>query len=377
MSDRSPDSQGFGSGIPAALIAAFLFGITTPVSKLLLGETGPVILAGLLYLGAGAGLLVYRILSRQVLPRNSLPPEAPVRSADLPWLAGIVITGGFLGPVLLMTGLATLPAGTASLMLNGELAATTLLAVLLFHEPADRRITLSIILVLAGGIIISWDPDAPSGFSPGAFLILLACLAWGLDNNLTRKVADKDPVTIVIIKGLCAGTISLCIGLSTGEPLPPLYLVPAALAAGCLGYGLSILFFIRGLRKLGAARTGSLFATAPFIGLVASPLITGEVTGLLVIPAGLCMILGVTLMVTESHGHVHTHQSLYHEHRHSHDDGHHYHHHPAGSEPEHAHSHNHGECIHDHPHTPDIHHYHPHDPDDGLQSGMKEEKEEK
>lgn len=348
------------TGIVSALAAAFLFGVTTPVAKVLLTDTGPVILAGLLYLGAGVVLLIYR---KTVLYLSSdiRRSESKVSRSEIPCLAGAVVAGGILGPVLLMTGLTSLPAGTASLMLNGELVITLLLAVLLFHEPVDRRTISAILLVLVGGVLISWDPDAASGFSYGAVLILLACFAWAIDNNLTRRIADKDPTAIVMVKGLSAGTVTVLIGLLIGESLPVSSIIPAILIVGAAGFGLSLLLFIYGLRSLGTTRTVSLFATAPFIGLITAPGITGEMPGLLIIAAGILMAGGVLMILTESHNHLHLHRMVTHDHRHSHEDGHHDHLHDGEhANWAHAHTHIHDVVEHVHPHTPDTHHFHEH-----------------
>lgn len=348
------------TGIVSALAAAFLFGVTTPVAKVLLTDAGPVILAGLLYLGAGIVLLIYR-KTAPLLSSDLRMAESGLSRSEIPCLAGAVVMGGIIGPVLLMTGLTSLPAGTASLLLNGELVITLLLAVLLFHEPVDKRTISAIFLVLVGGLLISWDPEAASGFSYGAVLILLACVAWGVDNNLTRKIADKDPTVIVMVKGLSAGIVTIFIGLFIGESMPVSTIIPVILIVGAAGYGLSLLLFIYGLRSLGTTRTVSLFATAPFIGLITAPCITGEMPGLLVIAAGILMAGGVLLIVTERHSHTHLHRMIAHDHRHSHEDAHHDHLHDDEHDYEaHAHNHVHEVIEHDHVHTPDTHHFHEH-----------------
>lgn len=348
------------TGVLSALAAAFLFGVTTPVAKVLLTDAGPVILAGLLYLGTGIVLLIYR-KAAPYLSSFHRRSESKLNRAELPYLAGAVVTGGILAPILLMTGLSSLPAGTASLMLNGELVITLLLAVLLFHEPVDKRMITAILLVLAGGVLISWDPDAASGFSYGAALVLLACIAWAIDNNLTRKIADKDPTIIVMVKGLSAGVVTVLIGFFIGESLPISSVIPVILIVGAAGYGLSLLLFIYGLRSLGTTRTVSLFATAPFIGLITAPGITGEIPGIMVIVAGILMAGGVLLIVTESHSHLHIHRMVTHDHRHSHEDDHHDHIHDGECACDtHAHAHIHEVIEHDHPHTPDTHHFHEH-----------------
>jgi len=348
------------TGIASALVAALLFGVTTPVAKVLLTDAGPVILAGLLYLGTGIVLFIYRKIV-PLLSSDLRISESGLSRSEIPYLAGAVVAGGILGPVFLMMGLTSLPAGTASLMLNGELVITLLLAVLLFHEPVDKRTLSAILLVLVGGLLISWDPDAASGLSYGAVLVLLACIAWGIDNNLTRKIADRDPTFIVMVKGLTAGIVTVLIGLLFGESLPVSSIIPVILIVGAAGYGLSLLLFIYGLRSLGTTRTVSLFATAPFIGLITAPGITGEMPGLLVIAAGFLMAGGVLLILTEKHTHLHLHRMIAHDHRHFHDDGHHDHLHDDEFEFQaHAHDHVHEMVEHDHSHTPDTHHFHEH-----------------
>ena len=345
-------------GVPLALLSAALFGVSTPFAKLLLGDgVSPWLLAGLLYLGSGIGLAILQAVRKA---SGAMTAEAPLRRADLPWLALIVLSGGVIGPVLLMLGLAMTAASTASLLLNLESLATMALAWVLFGEHVDRRLLLGAAAILAGAVLLSWQ-SGPAGFGWGAAAIAGACLAWGLDNNLTRRLSAADPVQIALIKGLAAGAVNLVLALIAGAQLPSASAIGGAALIGFIGYGVSLVLFVLGLRHLGAARTGAYFATAPFIGAVVAIALLGEpVTGQLII-AGLLMALGLYLHLAEAHEHEHTHEVFEHEHRHAHDT-HHQHPHgpgdPAG-EP-HTHRHRHLPLIHKHPHYPDLHHRHPH-----------------
>ena len=227
-----------------------------------------------------------------------------------------------------------------------------LIAAIAFREHLGRRAICAIIAVITGGLILAYDPSVSSGLAPGSLLIILACFCWGVDNNFTRVISGKEPAMIVMIKGFIAGVFSLFLGYAIGEPLPSPAIIPAALIIGCAGYGFSIFFVIRSLRVLGSARTGALFASAPFIGLLISLPIPGEGPGIQILPSLPLMALGAWLIATEEHGHPHLHSLLRHDHRHRHDDGHHVHEH-EGETPgvEHAHPHLHKPEIHLHPHT--------------------------
>src|SRR5215468_12449112 len=244
-----------------ALGSAFLFGASTPIAKLLLGIADPLLLAGLLYLGSGAGLALVKIGGGFLRLGRA---EAPLRPRDLPWLASIVLFGGILGPALLMWGLAVTPASTGSLLLNTEGLATMSIAWLVFRESVDRRIFLGAMAILAGAVLLSW-PEARATspqLSWGSVLIVLACVSWGIDNNLTRKLSAADPLQIAMIKGLAAGAVNLALAFARGAPVPGLRTVAAAAAVSFFGYGVSLVLFVLGLRHLGAARTGAYFSTA-------------------------------------------------------------------------------------------------------------------
>ncbi len=345
-------------GAPLAILSAALFGASTPFAKLLLGEgVDPWLLAGLLYLGSGAGLAIVEGVRRTAGRARS---EAPLRRGDLPWLALVVLSGGVVGPVLLMVGLATTPAATASLLLNLEGLATMAIAWLIFRENVDRRLLAGAAAILAGAVLLSWQ-GGPDGFGWGTAAIAGACLAWGIDNNLTRKLSAADPVQIALIKGLSAGAVNLALALTLGAHLPAAAGIGGAALIGFLGYGLSLVLFVLALRHLGAARTGAYFSTAPFIGAVLAVTLFGEpVTAGLTI-AGLLIASGVYLHLAERHEHAHVHEAFEHEHRHVHD-AHHQHPHQPGDpvgEP-HAHPHAHLPIAHTHAHYPDLHHRHGH-----------------
>lgn len=342
-------------GVPLALGSAILFGASTPFSKLLLGATSPQLLAGLLYLGAGIGLAVVH-LGR---PAVGLPTtEAPLRQSDIPWLAAVVLFGGVIGPLLLMLGLVRTDAASAALLLNLEGLATMGIAWLAFRENVDGRLLLGASAILAGAVVLSWEGQGGS-LDSGALLIMGACLAWGIDNNLTRKLSSADPVLIAMTKGLVAGTMNVGLGLLRGAALPSILVSAEAALAGFLGIGVSLVLFVLALRHLGAARTGAYFSLAPFIGaLLAVTLLHDPLSVKLAISGGL-MGFGLWMHLAERHDHPHEHQLLEHEHSHIHDE-HHQHTHEGPFKEPHSHWHRHEPMRHSHPHYPDLHHRHGH-----------------
>lgn len=318
---------------------------------------GPLLVAGLFYLGSGVGLAAVT-LGRRVL--GTVPTEAPIRRPDLPWLAFVVFFGGVVGPVLLMIGLATTAGSSASLLLNVEGLATMAIAWIVFRESVDRRLLIGAAAILAGALVLSWQGET-GNLGLGALAILGACLAWGIDNNLTRKLSAADPIQIAMAKGLVAGAVNITLALIYGESLPSLASIALAGVVGFLGYGVSLVLFVIGLRHLGAARTGAYFSTAPFIGAIIAIWMLGDpVTAQLGIAAVL-MGVGVYLHLTEFHDHEHVHEALEHEHRHAHD-AHHQHVHGRDDPPgePHSHLHRHVPLVHKHPHYPDLHHRHVH-----------------
>ncbi|MBS0521376.1 MAG: EamA family transporter [Proteobacteria bacterium] len=346
------------TGPVTAIASAVLFGASTPLAKLLLGEgVDPWLLAGLLYLGSGIGLGILHLAQRA---RGGPPAEAPLERRDMPWLALVVLSGGIAGPLLLMIGLSHTPASTAALLLNVEGLATMGIAWIVFRENVDRRLLLGAAAILAGAGLLSWQ-GGPAGIGSGAVAIVGACIAWGIDNNLTRKLSSADPVQIAMIKGLAAGTVNLILALSHGASLPPPPAIAAAGIVGFLGYGVSLVLFVLALRHVGSARTGAYFSTAPFIGAILAVGFFGEPVTLLLAAAAMLMAGGLYLHLAERHTHEHFHEAMEHSHRHVHD-AHHQHEHgpddPVG-EP-HAHVHRHRPLTHRHPHYPDLHHRHGH-----------------
>ena len=341
-----------------ALISAALFGVSTPAAKMLIGSIHPAVLAGLLYCGAGLGIA----LLRRILPSFvTRAPEVALSRAEIPWLAGAIAAGGVAGPLLLMFGLTGTDAAAASLLLTLEGAATALMAWFIFHENFDRRIALGMGFLIAGAALLAWSGSPTLDSIVGPLAIVGACIFWGLDNNLTRKVSLADPLQIVELKGLIAGPVNLVLGLSLGASFPEITAVAIAGIVGFVGYGLSLALFVLALRELGTARTGAYFSTAPFIGSVAAVIALGEpITAQLAI-AGVLMAFGVWLHLTERHEHEHSHAAMAHAHPHVHDE-HHRHNHSALDPPgePHTHVHEHKPLRHTHPHVPDMHHGHRH-----------------
>jgi drug/metabolite transporter (DMT)-like permease len=347
----------------AALAAAVLFGASAPLAKLLLEDTGPLALASLLYLGSGAGLALLFLISR-FRRSGRQPRETPLKLSDLGWLAGGVLAGSVAAPMLLMLSLDVTPAATASLLLNFEAAATMLIAAGLFHEAVGRRAWMAAVLITTAGVLLAWEPSEGFLLAPGALGIIATCVLWGLDNNLTCRIAGRDPLAIAGIKSFAGGVILAFIASAGGEAFPALPASLPTLTVGFWCYGISIVLFILSLRTIGAARTGALFATAPFWGVIFSFAIFGGIPDAAFLLSLPLMAAGTWLLIGEVHSHLHSHLGLSHDHRHAHDDLHHHHDHPEGAVPPgtvHAHPHIHTETGHEHPHTPDLHHGHDHE----------------
>jgi len=340
-------------GVLAALGAALLFGAGTPLAKQLLGGVSPWMLAGLLYLGSGLGLSLYRALAAA--------PSVNLSRREVPWFAGAILSGGVLAPLLLMVGLTRMPATHASLLLNAEAVFTTLLAWFVFRENFDRRIALGMGAILAGVVVLNWQGETRIGSLWPSLSILGACFLWGLDNNLTRKVSLTDATWIASVKGLVSGAVNLSLAFVIGSALPSAPRTLAALLLGLLAYGVSLTLFVVGLRNLGAARTGAYFSMAPFFGALLAVALGDGVTPTLLI-AGALMALGIWLHLTEAHEHEHVHEALEHDHLHIHDE-HHQHEHaqPVSPGTRHRHPHRHDALTHTHRHYPDAHHTHDHD----------------
>lgn len=336
----------------AALGAALLFGAGTPLAKQLLDTLNPWLLAGLLYLGSGLGMSLFRRFSGAA--RVRLAP------GDFPWLCAAIAAGGVVAPVLLMFGLRGVPASGTSLLLNLEGVFTALLAWFVFHENFDRRIALGMAAIVAGAVLLSWPRSLEIAGSGPTLAILGACLAWALDNNFTRKVSLNDATWIAAAKGLVAGPVNLALAVSLGASAPEMLPALGAMTVGLLAYGTSLALFVVALRHLGTARTGAYFSVAPFFGALLA-LAMGEPLTLPLLAAGVLMAIGVWLHLSESHAHLHVHSPIEHEHEHVHDE-HHQHEHEEGatSNAPHRHSHRHAPLSHAHPHFPDSHHQHRH-----------------
>lgn len=361
-----PETEGIAKekmpmkGVIYALLASLLFGVTTPLAKALLVDVKPVLLAGLFYLGSGIGLLIYRGILRCTRETSAQPV---LRRKDWFWLAGAIAFGGIIAPVFLMFGLSNTQASSASLFLNIEGVFTALIAWFVFKENFDRRIFIGMLLIVAGGIVLSFDGGGIA-LSLGVVLITLACIGWAVDNNLTRKVSHFDATQIACVKGLTSGVVNVCIAIAIGAfqvSVPTLATIAAALVIGFLGYGVSLVLYVLALRNIGAARTGAYFAIAPFVGAVVSIFLFKEQTTPQLMVAAVLMAAGLYLHLTEVHNHEHEHEEMEHEHEHVHDE-HHQHEHGSSDPPgePHVHWHRHQQLKHGHPHFPDQHHQHEH-----------------
>ena len=335
-----------------ALMAAALFGISTPLVQQFGAGLGAFSTAAWLYAGAAA----VGVVSRQPIER-----EARLQRGDLPRLLAIAVSGAVVGPVALAWGLQHTGGTSASLMLTLEALFTAVLAWRLYRETMDDRVWMAMGLLLAGGMVLVLDQGRAGGAELlGLLAVLLATVAWGVDNTLSRALAERDPGQVVMAKAVLGASATLLLAVALGEFLPSAGAAVALFAIGATGYGLSLRLYLLAQRDFGAARTGSVFAFAPFIG-AALALALGDrsISGLMALGSGL-MLAGVALHLAESHGHPHAHEELDHEHAHRHDDGHHGHDHepmPLGS---HSHVHRHEPVLHLHAHVPDAHHGHPH-----------------
>jgi drug/metabolite transporter (DMT)-like permease len=349
-------------GVTAALASAFLFGAGTPLAKWLLDSISPWTLAGLLYLGSGMGLALYRRLRGSIRPR--------LEKGELRWLLAAVVCGGGIAPVLLMLGLSGMQASHAALLLNLEAVLTAVLAWVVFKENFDRRIAAGMAAIVLGALLLSWPSggdragDAALSLWPAA-AVSLACLFWALDNNFTRKVSLTDASWIACVKGLAAGTTNLALAWALGASWPESTKIPAAMLVGFFAYGVSLALFVVALRHLGTARAGAYFSTAPFVGALVAVLFLAEPVTWQLMAAAALMGFGIWLHLTEHHAHAHTHAPLEHEHGHAHgpggaSDGHHTHQHTPAFEGQHSHRHRHEPVRHSHEHYPDAHHRHEH-----------------
>jgi drug/metabolite transporter (DMT)-like permease len=335
-----------------ALAAALLFGLSTPLVQRFGAGLGSFTTAALLYAGAAAV---------GALSRRSTAREARVRREDIGRLVSMALFGAVIGPVALAWGLQRSGGASASLLLTLEAVFTAVLARVWYGEAMDRRIATAMALLTAGGMLLVARPgSADGGLSVGLLAVALATLAWGVDNALSRGVAERDPGAVVMLKSALGATAALVIAIALGEPLPAANAALALLAVGAAGYGLSLRFYLLAQRAFGAARTGSVFAFAPFVGALGA-IALGDRSGTAwTLVAALLMLAGLVLHLVERHGHAHAHEALTHEHAHRHDDGHHDHTHSDTPVGVHSHLHRHEPRRHAHPHVPDAHHTHSH-----------------
>ncbi|WKY44708.1 DMT family transporter [Eubacteriaceae bacterium ES2] len=336
-----------------AILAALLFGLNAPFSKLLVDEMSPLYLAAFLYLGAGVGMLVLVLLNRKKLAQK----EAPLTREELPSVI-LMILLDIAAPILLMLGISQTNSATAALLGNFEIVATALIAMIFFKEAVGKRLTIAIFFITASSMILTLGDGGELQVSLGAVYVLLACICWGFENNCTRSLSHKDPAQVVVLKGFGSGTGALIIALIWASFSGTAMEIFLSMLLGFVAYGLSILFYVKAQRGLGAARTSAYYAAAPFMGVVISWLIFGTGLSLAFVLALLLMLIGTYFTVSEDHGHTHSHLATTHEHQHSHDDGHHDHLHDE--ETAHSHLHKHEQLDHEHPHLPDIHHRHQH-----------------
>ncbi|MBZ9635444.1 DMT family transporter [Clostridium sp. FP1] len=339
-----------------AILAAALFGISSPVSKLLLEKIPPMLMASLLYLGAGIGMLFLGLIKWS---KNTKAKEAKISKAELPFVIGMIVLD-IAAPIFLMIGLTMTTASNASLLNNFEIVATALVALLIFKESIGKRLWVAIFFITASSIALSISDFSSFSFSVGSIFVLFACICWGFENNCTRMMSLKDPMQIVIVKGLGSGAGSLLIAVLMNEYASDIRYILIAMILGFFAYGLSIFFYVTAQRQLGAARTSAYYAVAPFIGVGLSLILYNEQITVNFVIAVILMLFGAYYATVEKHNHKHIHEMVKHEHRHDHNDSHHNHVHENFENGEHNHVHVHESTEHEHNHTPDMHHAHDH-----------------
>jgi drug/metabolite transporter (DMT)-like permease len=349
----NPQTSPLLRGAALALLAAFAFGLTTPFIQRFGKGVGAWPAAALLYAGAA-------LASRNPFCQ-SLHAEAPVRSSHWPRLLIVALVGAALAPACLTWGLQRTDALSASLLLNFEAGFTVMLAWALHREAIGRRVTFALFAFGAGGVLlVLGGSSGPGGLGVGALAIVLATLGWALDNSLARPLAELSPTQVVQWKGTLGAALSGALAFASKQSFPRTWPLLGLLMCGATGYGLSLRLYLRAQRQIGAARTASIFAAAPFVGAIAAWIMGAAPIGIWPVAAACCFALGIYLHLTESHGHGHTHQPMTHEHAHRHDDGHHDHDHQPPAIGEHSHHHSHDARTHDHAHAPDVHHQHDH-----------------
>ena len=329
-----------------AVLAAALYAINVPLSKLLLGYVAPTMMAAFLYLGAGLGLLLYSAVGA-ILGKPAI--KEPLTKKELPYTIAMVILD-IAAPILLMLGISRTTSANVSLLNNFEIVATSLIALFVFKEVISRRLFAAILLVVLASVILGFEGAGTFSFQTGSLFVLGACVCWGMENNCTKMISSKSSVEIVIIKGCCSGLGSLVIAFATGESVPAAKWVFCVLLLGFVAYGLSIHFYIMAQKDLGAAKTSAFYSVAPFLGVLFSMILLGERPALQFYAAALIMLVATALMVRDTivlqHAHVHEHT---HTHAHAHGDLIHTHVHTHVHC--HLHTHDTGEAIHEHKHS--------------------------
>jgi drug/metabolite transporter (DMT)-like permease len=338
-----------------AVFAAVFYGINIPVAKILLEDMPPVFMASLLYLGAGIGAMALNFFHN----KQTREKEARLTKLEMPYTTAMVVLD-IAAPILLMIGLSMINPATASLLGNFEIVATTAVALVVFKEAVGKRMYIAITLIIISSVILSVEDFGSLKFSPGSIFVLLACVCWGFENNCTRMLSLKDPMQIVVIKGIASGLGSFLIAFFTGAVSAKIAYIGLSLLLGFVSYGLSIYLYILAQRNLGAVRTSTFYAFAPFIGSGLSFVIFRDTPSLTFLTAFVVMTIGAYLAAFEKHDHEHTHNFIEHEHSHNHNDGHHDHQHETPVTGEHSHVHIHEPRTHKHRHTPDLHHSHTH-----------------
>ena len=344
------------SGAAQAFVAALLFGASTPASKWLLGETTPLQLAGLLYLGAALGTAIPFARERRRSLRRAMGRANALR------LVGAIALGGIVAPVLLLVGLRSATAGSVSLLLNLEMAATAVLGVWLFREPLGPRGWLGVAGVVLAGAVVAEGAGWPGRVA--AMWVAGACVCWGLDNHLTARIDGVTPASSTFWKGAVAGATNLALGLALAPFAGGVATLAGGLCVGALSYGASVALYIASAQKLGATRAQAIFAVAPFAGAALSWLVLGEAITAAQAAAAALLAASIAVLLRSQHEHEHVHDEIEHVHDHRHDDGHHTHSHAEfARDARHSHWHRHEAIAHAHPHWPDLHHRHDHDPD--------------
>ncbi|MDQ3297230.1 MAG: DMT family transporter [Myxococcota bacterium] len=341
------------AGVVLAAASAVAFGLTTPAIAWASRDAGALTTAALLYAGAALAALAMHLGRRSA--------GAPLQRSDIPRIVLVAIVGAAVAPVCLAWGLARAGATAGSLVLNFEAVLTVLLAWWIYREPLGRRVLLAVAIMAGAGVMLVLDSSSRSETGlAGALVVTAATLAWAIDNTLTRPLAQRDPLQVIVAKGALGATLTATIAIVRGEPLPSVMTIAVLVACGATGYGISLRLYLVAQRKIGAARTGSVFALAPFVGAAVAFALGDRDASLLTALAAGGFAVGVYLHVSEKHGHEHAHEPSDHEHAHRHDDGHHDHAHDPPVIGEHTHRHSHSRLVHAHDHAPDVHHEHSH-----------------